>query len=379
MRLLSLELRDFRNHRDARASLDGEPTLLLGENGSGKTNWVEAAVLLSIGRSFRSARDRELLRRGGETFEVRGVVKGRAGVEAEVIARGSARGPREVRVDGEPLPRLADLLGRFPTVHFSVEDVASLNGAPAGRRRFLDVALCQLEPAYVGHLRDYTAALKQRNRLLTERGEVDDREFEAWEEILARSGAELDCRRVELTEELDRILRALAEGLDPSLEPTLKYAGTVEGKDGVRAGEDEVAHRAERLASLRHRDRRLGWTADGPHRAAVGCRIGGSDLNDGASRGMSRLYSILLRLALARVLDARLEEPPVVFLDDPESELDPRWIGRLLALVPESSQAVVTACRPLSEMPSRYRTIEIDSLARAVRGADTDDAPRAVA
>jgi recombinational DNA repair ATPase RecF len=83
---------------------------------------------------------------------------------------------------------------------------------------------------------------------------------------------------------------------------------------------------------------------------------------------MSRLYSILLRLALARVLDARLEEPPVVFLDDPESELDPRWIGRLLALVPESSQAIVTACRPLSDVPARYRRIEIESLAAVSAG-----------
>ncbi len=360
MRLLSLELRDFRNHREAVAPLDGEPTLLLGENGSGKTNWIEGAVLLSIGRSFRGARDRDLLRRGENGFEVRGVVEGRAGVRSEVVARGSTRGPREVSVDGAALPRLADLLGRFPTVHFSVEDMASLNGAPSGRRRFLDVALCQLEPAYVGHLREYTAALKQRNRLLSERAEVDGNELSAWEEILARSGAELDWRREELTRELDRVLRELAEGLDPTLEPRLEYAGM----DG-EASEDGIAQRAERLESLRFRDRRLGWTSEGPHRAAVGCKIGGYELVDGASRGMSRLYSILLRLALARVLDARLEEPPVVFLDDPESELDPRWIGRLLALVPETSQAVVTACRPLSEMPARYRVVEIGALAVA--------------
>jgi DNA replication and repair protein RecF len=363
VRLLSLELRDFRNHREALAPLDGEPTLLLGENGSGKTNWIEGAVLLSIGRSFRGARDRELLRRGEDGFEVRGVVEGRAGVRSEVVAKGGARGPREVSVDGAPLPRLADLLGRFPTVHFSVEDVASLNGAPSGRRRFLDVALCQLEPAYVGHLREYTAALKQRNRLLIERAEMDGNEFSAWEAILARSGAELDRRREELTTELDRVLRELAEGLDSTLHPGLEYSGM----DGD-TNEEGVAQRAERLESLRFRDRRLGWTSEGPHRAAIGCRIGGCELNDGASRGMSRLYSILLRLALARVLDARLEEPPVVFLDDPESELDPRWIGRLLDLVPESSQPIVTACRPLSMIPARFKRIQIETLAVGSNG-----------
>ncbi|HET7903260.1 MAG TPA: DNA replication and repair protein RecF, partial [Candidatus Eisenbacteria bacterium] len=168
MRLIRLELRDFRNHRESYAELDGRPTLLLGENGSGKTNWIEAAALLSIGRSFRGARDRELIRRGAEGFEVRAVVSGGPGSPREVAIRGSARGPREVTVDGAPIERLADLLGRVPAVHFSVEDVAVLNGDPAGRRRFLDVALCQLEPAYVGALREYMAALKQRNRLLAD-------------------------------------------------------------------------------------------------------------------------------------------------------------------------------------------------------------------
>ncbi len=164
-------------------------------------------------------------------------------------------------MDGEALPRLADLLGRFPTVHFSVEDVASLNGAPAGRRRFLDVALCQLEPAYVGHLRDYMAALKQRNRLLAEQGEVDDRELSAWEEILARSGAELDRRRGELTAELDRVLRELAEGLDPTLAAGVGVCGDG-GERAGRGGRRRSAHGAARVA--RKRDRRLGWTTAGP-------------------------------------------------------------------------------------------------------------------
>lgn len=373
MRLLSLELRDFRNHRDARAELDGEPSLLLGENGSGKTNWIEAAVLLSIGRSFRGARDRELVAREADRFEVRGVVVSRAGVRSEIVARGSRNGAREVEVDGAALPRLAELLGRFPTAHFSVEDVAILNGAPAGRRRFLDVALCQLEPAYVGHLRDYNAALKQRNRLLVDSapGEGSDDELAAWETILARAGAELDRRREDLTAELNRILSQLSQDLDSGFEAGIEYTSAVSD-----SGEAGVAKRAERLERARARDRRLGWTVEGPHRAPVHCRAAGRDLVDGASRGMTRLYSILLRLALARVLDARLEEPPVVFLDDPESELDPRWIGRLLGIVPESSQVVLTACRALTAMPATYRRFAMESLVRggAVAPAGRTDA-----
>jgi DNA replication and repair protein RecF len=355
VRLLRLELRNFRNHRDVRADLEGRPTLLLGENGSGKTNWIEAAAFLSIGRSFRGSRDRELVRRGADSFEVRALVAGGIGSPREVSVRGSLSGPRELTVDGAPVERLADLLGRFPTVHFSVEDVAVLNGDPAGRRRFLDVALCQLEPAYVGALRDYLAALKQRNRLLFDAardGDARDEECAAWEEILARTGVEIDRRRLHLAADLDRRARELAGRVDAELMPGFAY----------RVAPCDSVERAAALEEARRRDRKLGWTSIGPHRAKIECAIQGRELNDGASRGYARLYSILLRLALVGVLEERLRETPVVLLDDPESELDPRWIGKLLGLLPEGSQTIVTACRPLTAAPSRFQAITIESL-----------------
>jgi DNA replication and repair protein RecF len=375
VRLLRLELRDFRNHRESRADLDGRPTLLLGENGSGKTNWIEAAALLSIGRSFRGSRDRELVRRGADTFEVRATVAGGPGAPRELSVRGSLRGPRDVTVDGAPLSRMADLLGRFPSVHFSVEDVAVLNGEPSGRRRFMDVALCQLEPAYVGALRDYLAALKQRNRLLIDAardGDPRDDECAAWEGILARSGVEIDRRRATLAGELDWRIRELAGRVDPDLAPAFGYGGAVrrDGSAGVDGADSSAGFaaadestRAAALATSRPRDRRLGWTSIGPHRTRVECAIQGRELNDGASRGFARLYSILLRLALAGVIDERLQEAPVVLLDDPESELDPRWIGKLLALLPEGSQTIVTACRHLTSAPAGFQTMPIESLA----------------
>jgi recombinational DNA repair ATPase RecF len=127
--------------------------------------------------------------------------------------------------------------------------------------------------------------------------------------------------------------------------------------------------RAAKLASTRARDLRLGWTGEGPHRARLVCKIGGMELAEGASRGYSRLYSILLRLALARVIEDRLDEAPVVLLDDPESELDARWMGPVLALIPESSQMIVTACRGLTASPQRLKPLPIESLAACVEAA----------
>jgi DNA replication and repair protein RecF len=244
VRLLSLELRNFRNHQEARATLGADSALLLGPNGSGKTNWIEAAVLLSLGRSFRGARDRELIRNGAASFEVRGVVEGRGGVTRELIARGSREGTREMRVDGEALARLTDLLGRFPTVHFSVDDVSVFGGGVPERRRFLDVALCQLEPAYVGFLRDYTSALKQRNRLLIQGGlrgaqrggAAPDDELGVWEAILARAGAELDRRREGLARDLHAVMRDLSARVDPALAPLLEYVTSGGGGGGTGTG-----------------------------------------------------------------------------------------------------------------------------------------------
>jgi DNA replication and repair protein RecF len=360
VRLRSIELREFRNHREARFDLRGESALVLGENGSGKTNLLEAIVLLSIGKSFRGSRDPALARRGTSAFEVRGLVEDRLGVTSEIIARGGD-GAKEILVDGLPLPRVTDLLGRFCTVHFSVEDVAVLNGGPASRRRFLDVSLCQLESGYIASLRDYTAALRQRNQLLIadRRGlRVDPDEWSAWEEILARAGVALDRRRRALCVALDRHVRVLAAQVDLTLEPALEYRDGF--GDSELADEAEVTARVERLARVRPTDSKMGWTMHGPHRARLRCTIGGEELSDGASRGFSRLYSILLRLALAQVFEERQNDPPVVLLDDPESELDPRWIGRVLKLVPESSQVLVTACRELSETPPRFRRMPIE-------------------
>jgi len=360
VRLQSIELREFRNHKEARFDLCGDSALVLGENGSGKTNLLEAVVLLSIGKSFRGSRDPALLCRGASSFEVRGAVRDGRGVESEIVARGGD-GPKEVLVDGAALPRMSDLLGRFCTVHFSVEDVAVLNGGPASRRRFLDLALCQLEPAYLGSLRDYVAALRQRNRLLIadRRGPgADPAEWSAWEEILARSGTALDRRRTNLCGELERHVRDLSARVDPDLVPGLQYRDGF-GDSGL-TDEEEARVRMERLSRGRSHDRRMGWTMHGPHRARLGCTIGGEELTDGASRGYSRLYSILLRLGLARVFEERRNDPPVILLDDPESELDPRWIGRVLDLVPESSQVLVTACRELSRMPPSMRRYAIE-------------------
>lgn len=360
MRLQSIELREFRNHREARFDLRGESALVLGENGSGKTNLIEAIVLLSIGKSFRGSRDPALLRRGAPAFEVRGVVQDRIGVTSEIIARGG-EGTKEIWVDGSPLARITDLLGKFCTVHFSVEDVAVLNGGPASRRRFLDVALCQLESGYVASLRDYTAALRQRNQLLfaERRGmRPEEHEWAAWEEILARAGVALDRRRRTLCAELDRHVRELAGRMDPALLPGLQYQDGLGDLDFPDV-EEEISERLGRLHRARNVDRKMGWTMHGPHRARLRCTIAEEELTDGASRGYSRLYSILLRLALARVFEERQSDPPVVLLDDPESELDPRWIGKVLALVPEQSQVLVTACRELSAMPARLKRMAI--------------------
>jgi DNA replication and repair protein RecF len=360
VRLHWIELREFRSHRESRLALDGETALVLGENGSGKSNLVEAIVLLSLGRSFRGARDAEMTCRGTDGYELRAGVQGRSGAASEIAVRGGRRAGREVAVNGEPLDRLTDLLGRFPTVYFSVDDVTVLNAGPASRRRFLDVALCQLEPAYVGALREYTAALRARNRLLVTRaGATDDPEIEVWEQILARAGLDLDRRRAALAAELTGMLGALGMEVDPRLDPRLGYAAPDADGD-PRAG---VEARRERLARSRGRDRRIGWTSEGPHRARPECRIGGEDLLEGASRGFARIYSILLRIALARVFEERRGEPPVLLLDDPESELDGRWIGRLLGLVPEKSQAIMTGCREPADLPQRFRRVPIETLA----------------
>jgi DNA replication and repair protein RecF len=342
VRLLSLALRDFRNVREARIVPSARATVLVGPNGQGKTNLLEALFLLCTLRPLRATRLAELVRFGAERARVEGDFEGPGGARQVAVEIG-AEG-RTAFLDGKPLAtydRLDAFFEGRAAVCFSPDDLLLVKGGPDQRRRFLDRAAFNRWPAVLAEAREYLRALRARNAAL--RNAAPDVE-ESFREPLVRAGARLVTRREALVAELaPRVAAAFSEISGPGgAEARLAYRPAA----GVppHGTETEIAARlAEALALRVDRDRDKGYTSAGPHMDDLTLALGGRGVRLYGSQGQQRALVLALKIAEIENLRDRLGRPPLLLLDDVSSELDPEKNGHLLRHLAElPGQAFLT-------------------------------------
>jgi DNA replication and repair protein RecF len=339
--LRRLAVVDFRSWEAAELDLEPGVTVLIGPNGVGKTNLVEAAGYLATLGSHRVAADAPLIRRGAEHALVRGLVvhHGRElGVELEINAGRANRARR----NGAPAkPR--DLLGILRTVLFAPEDLALVRGDPGERRRFMDDLLVARYPRFATVRADYDRVLKQRSALLkSARGGGDLRTLDVWDGHLATHGAALLAGRLELVAAIaPRAVEAFAE-VAPTSDPiSLGYRSSLEG--GLPP--DAAALQAlllDALGRVRRQEVERGVCLVGPHRDDLELRLGEGPAKGYASHGESWALALALRLASYRLLrDDDVE--PVLVLDDVFAELDTRRRRALADVALRAEQVLITA------------------------------------
>ncbi len=336
MHLRRLAVTDFRSWAAAELDLTPGITVLVGPNGVGKTNLVEAAGYLATLGSHRVATDAPLIRRGAERAVVRGQVVhlGRElSVELE-IAAGRANRARVNRAPAKP----RDVLGILRTVLFAPEDLALVRGDPGERRRFLDELLVARHPRYATVRADYDRVLRQRVALLkTARSGGDLRTLDVWDGHLATHGAALLAGRLELVAAIaPHVVEAFAE-VAPSSPPTaLTYRCSVDTDSGSLT--DALL---EALARVRRQEVERGVCLVGPHRDDLELHLGDGPAKGYASHGESWALALALRLASYRLLrDDDVE--PVLILDDVFAELDTRRRRALAEVARRAEQVLVT-------------------------------------
>jgi DNA replication and repair protein RecF len=348
----SLRLRDFRNFSKVDLTVPGDGVALVGANGAGKTNLVEAIYYLELYRSFRGSPDEQLVRFGEPGFHVSGVfdVGDR---EVEVGAGYLKEGRRKrVRVDGNEPERLGDALGAVGVVVFSPSDIALVAGSPADRRRFLDILLSLNEPGYVDALQRYRHALRQRNTLLRDRRPAADRH--PWDEALVRWGVPVLVAREAWVHQYAAPFAEYCRTVGDGPGMTLGYRGTTHPPGGPRpdapSAADVDASFRDALDRRRSREEDLGSTLVGPHRDDLSLRLvreegNDVDLRDFGSGGQRRTAAVALRLVEADTIRQRRQREPIVLLDDIFAELDAARSGRLMALLGDErpGQLLVTA------------------------------------
>jgi DNA replication and repair protein RecF len=376
-----LDLTDFRSWEHACFELEPGISVLIGANGQGKTNLIEALGYLSTLGSHRVATDAPLVRHGTARAIVRTTVVN-AGRELTVELEITPGRANRARINRSPVPRLRDVIGVLRTVLFAPEDLALVRGDPAQRRRFLDDLLVLRAPRLAGVQADYDKVLRQRVALLksagaTRRssGTADLRTLDVWDGHLARHGAELLGARLDLAVELapyvDAAYRAVApESAAARLEYRSSLGAAVQsgvhetGKADIEAL--EVVMLAE-LARVRGTELERGVCLVGPHRDDLELGLGDMPAKGYASHGESWSFALALRLASYQLLRSGGAEP-VLLLDDVFAELDINRRARLAEVAVEAEQVLVTAAVP-ADVPAQLRGARFDVHGGEVRRA----------
>jgi DNA replication and repair protein RecF len=313
--------------------LSPRTTVLAGQNGQGKTNFLEACYLLTTLRPLRAQKIAELIRFGEDAAQVRGRFQLAGGVrEVEISLRD---GHRSARVDGKPVRDPDELFGGLAVVAFTPDDLSLVKGGPDGRRKLLDRAVQNRHPVQLSDARLYLRALKSRNELL--RQGAGEELLQAFDPQLARLGAKIRWRREELLEEIrPHAARAFAEVArgEAALKLVYQAAGRDSsglGPEASRAGPDGLEEKlAQALRARLPRDRERGYTSVGPHADDLAIAIGTHAARVYASQGQSRALVLAFKIGEIENLRAAQGRAPLLLLDDVSSELDPERNAFLL-------------------------------------------------
>ncbi|SFP86178.1 DNA replication and repair protein RecF [Amycolatopsis arida] len=382
MYLRHLQVTDFRSWELLDLPLTPGPTVMVGPNGRGKTNLLEAIGYLSTLGSHRVATDTPLVRHGCDRALVRAAVvnEGRELTVELEIAPGRAN---RARVNRGAVGRPRDVLGILRTVLFAPEDLALVRGDPGERRRFLDELLVQRAPRFAGVRTDYEKVLRQRNALLKtagkRRGGRDDpyalSTLDVWDNHLAAAGAQLLVGRLDLVADLGPHTAAAYAGVAPDSVPaTIGYRSSLgaalPAEYGVAGGERaDVDRLAEilrtALGASREADLERGVSLVGPHRDELELTLGEAPAKGYASHGESWSFALALRLGSYELLRAESGEP-VLLLDDVFAELDKRRRARLAEVAAGAEQVLVTAAVD-EDVPTELDGVRYQVSAEGVR------------
>lgn len=388
-----LSLSNFRNYRSAEIALQPGISLLLGPNGQGKTNFVEAIRYLSSLSSHRVAGYQALIRRGAEgeqesTALVRAIASHQ---ERDVLLELelNAASQNKARINKADVPRVRDILGYVNTVTFAPEDLDIVRRDPTERRQFIDELVVQVWPRFAGVYADYDRVLKQRNSLLksaraTGTSGAALSTLDAWDASLVKYGAEIMAARVDLIKRLQPHVFAAYQAIaQANNEPRIRIkssilsAGLVDDDDFSGEGAANAAEGAAlaelpedraqiedlfhvKLSEVRQKELERGITLVGPQRDDLTLMLGNLPVKGYASHGESISYALALRLASIELLKAETRSgDPILILDDVFAELDEGRRDRLAALIATNEQVFITAA-DTADIPKSLKMSQFD-------------------
>lgn len=337
MRVVSVELKNFRNYDSLSLKFSDGINVLVGKNAQGKTNLLEAIYLVAIGRSPRTSKDRDLIKWGSDFAKVNVEITrigGRKKIEVYLFNNQN----KAIKINSFPISKIGELMGEFNCIYFSPDEMRLIKDSPDERRRFIDIHLSQFDKNYFYHLAKYNKVLQARNKLLKSGNEsVIKDTISIWNEQLASIGAKLIFDRIKFLQKLSVHAKIVHGYLTSDSEVMdLEYVGMT--GDSISDIKNKLQSEYDKNLA---KDIHIGYTTVGPHRDDIKISANGIDLRSFGSQGQQRTGALSLKLAELEVFCENLGEYPVLLLDDVLSELDIDRQNKLLSFV-EKMQTIIT-------------------------------------
>jgi len=349
--LTDIIFRNFRNYESLNLKFSPGVNLITGKNAQGKTNILEGIYFLSTAKSHRTNHDDELIQHGKQWFYLKGNVS-YSKVDSQRISIPNPTSAVEVintygekkrvRINGKPQDKISSLIGKINVVMFSPEDLSLIKGSPGERRRFLDILISRISPSYLLALQEYYSSLNQRNELLKnirdKRATSDT--LDSWDDLLVKSGSEILRQRFYMISELSQMAKEKHSQLTSGQEELgIEY----KSEGNINSSDIEELFRKS-LRGFVDSDIRRGLTSVGPHRDDLIFTIACLDTKKFCSQGQQRTSVLSLKLANMELMIKKLNEYPIILLDDVTSELDENRASFLFELLSNiSAQTFVTA------------------------------------
>ncbi len=347
MYISNIELKNFRNYQQEKVVPGKNINLIYGLNAQGKTNLLEALYYLLSSVSYRTRKEKEIVKWGSEGFLLRGEIKNDHYSDNydNIVIKMMLPNKKNVTVNGN-LMRKEEHFSRFPAIVFTPQDIHLVSGGPLERRRFMNTEISRINSLYYHYLLQYYRVLKQRNMVLKNIGHKG-RDIHSWDELLQEYGAKIISFRIwHLNNLRDRVSSYIQEFSEGNEDITIKYLPEYYEQE---TDEEIIKTKIKEKAEInRNEEKRRGYTMAGPHKDDFAIIINGKDMKNFSSQGQQRTMVIALKLAQADILETEKHRKPVLLLDDCFSELDRRRTEMVMEKI-KKFQCFITSYEKLTD------------------------------
>lgn len=346
MIIKNIKLTNFRNHPNIELELSNSTNVIYGKNAHGKTNILESIYVCAVGKSFRAKKDADLILFGNE-FAIIDIEFSKNDRDKKINFVISNKNKKQIKINGVKINKISELFGDIIVILFSPDDIDIIKGDPSGRRKYFDLLISQLKPSYMYLLQEYYKVIEQRNTLLKTRNMNATMELDIWDEKLSELNIKISKTRKEIVEEMNPIFKQyMNEFSDEKEMAEIEYKTQIITDDVMK-----------KLKERRYIDFERGNTSFGIHRDDYKFKINSLEINNFGSQGQIKSSVLSLKLAQKDLIEQKIDEKPILLLDDVMSELDIDRRKYILNKIKECQ--VIITCTDLDDIKEEVKKFNI--------------------